>query len=245
MATEICHQLSEIPAGQWNALGDGDNPFIRHEFLGALEQYHCLGEEHGWLPHHLLYRDESGRLLGAVPLYLKDNSYGEFVFDWGWADAYHRNGLNYYPKLVSSIPYTPAQGPRLLLHPDLNGEAEQEAVASALIDASLNLAQEMDLSSLHYLFTLVDDTRRLQEKGLILRMGVQYHWHNQGYRDFDHYLERFASKKRKNVRQERRKVQDAGVEIEISTATRSTKPCGRPSITTTASPFTRRVATPA
>jgi len=211
MATEICHQLSDVPADQWNALGDGDNPFIRHEFLAALEQHDCLGEEHGWLPHHVLYRDQDGRLLGAVPMYLKDNSYGEFVFDWGWADAYYRNGLEYYPKLVVSIPYTPAQGPRILLHP----EADQEAVAAELIEATIRLAREMDLSSLHYLFTLEDDTRRLREKGLLLRLGVQYHWHNHEYRDFDHYLERFASKKRKNVKQERRKVRDAGVEVEV------------------------------
>lgn len=211
MTIEICHQLSDVPVDQWNALGDDDNPFIRHEFLNALEQHDCLGEEHGWLPHHILCRDDDGRLMGAVPMYLKDNSYGEFVFDWGWADAYYRNGLEYYPKLVVSIPYTPAQGPRLLLHP----EADQEAVASELIEASLALAEDMGLPSLHYLFTQEDDTRRLEDKGLLLRLGVQYHWHNQDYRDFDHYLERFSSKKRKNVRQERRKVRDAGVEIEV------------------------------
>ncbi|MBD3669959.1 MAG: N-acetyltransferase [Gammaproteobacteria bacterium] len=211
MGISICHQLSEIPAESWNALGDGDNPFIRHEFLSAMEANDCLGEEQGWLPHHILFHGEDETLLGAIPLYLKDNSYGEFVFDWGWADAYHRNGIEYYPKLVSSIPYTPAQGPRILLHPD----ADRESVATALIDASVSLAQEMNLSSLHYLFTLDEDTRRLHEKGLILRMGVQYHWHNRGYKDFDDYLSHFASKKRKNVRQERRKVQQANIDIEI------------------------------
>jgi len=212
MKITVCHQLSELDAAQWNALSDGDNPFIRYEFLQALEQHGCLGKTHGWLPHHLLCFDDSGeKLQAALPLYMKDNSYGEFVFDWGWADAYQRNGLQYYPKLVSCIPYTPAQGQRLLIREDVTN---REVVAQTLIQAAIELAQRTDSSSLHILFTLKEDTRRLQEQGLILRMGVQFHWHNRGYQDFDDYLSHFSSKKRKNIRQERRKVADSGIQIE-------------------------------
>lgn len=212
MHITVCHQLSELDPSQWNALSDGDNPFLRHEFLTALEQHDCLGEKHGWLPHHLLCLDETGeQLLAALPLYLKDNSYGEFVFDWGWADAYQRNGLDYYPKLVSCIPYTPAQGPRLLIHDQVE---DKEVMAHALLDAAIELARQQQLSSLHILFTLEDDTRRLREHGLLMRMGVQFHWHNRGYKDFEDYLSNFSSKKRKNIRQERRKVANSGIEIE-------------------------------
>ena len=212
MHINVCHQLSELDSSQWNALSDGDNPFLRYEFLNALEQHDCLGEKHGWLPHHLLCFDDTGeQLLAALPLYLKDNSYGEFVFDWGWADAYQRNGLDYYPKLVSCIPYTPAQGPRLLIHEDVE---DREAMAHALIEAAIELARQQQLSSLHILFTQEDDTRRLREHGLLMRMGVQFHWHNRGYKDFEDYLGHFSSKKRKNIRQERRKVAQSGIEIE-------------------------------
>ncbi|MBD3609856.1 MAG: N-acetyltransferase [Gammaproteobacteria bacterium] len=211
MPIELCYELNTISADEWNRLGDADNPFVRHEFLCALEQYNCLGEEHGWLPHHLLHRNETGELTGAIPMYLKDNSYGEFVFDWGWADAYHRNGIEYYPKLVSSIPYTPAQGPRILVRAD----QDYPTIASALIDFSVNLANERDISSLHYLFTVDRDTRLLNEKDFALRMGVQFHWHNQDYTGFDDYLATFTAKKRKNIKQERRKVRDAGVDIEV------------------------------
>ena len=212
MQIKVCHQLSELDALQWNALTDGDNPFVRYEFLQALEQHDCLGPKHGWLPHHLVCFDDTGvQLLAALPLYLKDNSYGEFVFDWGWADAYQRNGLEYYPKLVSCIPYTPAQGPRLLIHDDVK---EPDTMAHSLLAAAIQLAQQQDCSSLHILFTEEEDTRHLREHGLLMRMGVQFHWHNRAYKDFDDYLSHFSSKKRKNIRQERRKVAESGIEIE-------------------------------
>ena len=115
MRITIHENLADIPAAAWNALTDGRDPFLRHEFLVALERHNCVGEQFGWLPRHLAAYDDSGTLIGAVPLYLKDNSYGEFVFDWAWADAYARNGLQYYPKLVSAIPYTPATGSRILI----------------------------------------------------------------------------------------------------------------------------------
>jgi len=203
--------LEEIPAAAWNALSEGRDPFLRHEFLVALERHNCVGERFGWLPRHLAAYDDAGALIGAVPLYLKDNSYGEFVFDWAWADAYARNGLDYYPKLVSSIPYTPATGSRLLIASD----ADKTAVGPALIEAALELARALDVSSLHWLFTPVDQTELLEAHGLMRRTGCQFHWRNHGYRDFHDFLDTFSSAKRKKVKQERRHVTDAGIELEV------------------------------
>jgi predicted N-acyltransferase len=205
---QICDSLSEIPAADWNRLVDRRYPFLRHAFLSGLEQHDCLGEAFGWLPRHLLLRDAQQRLVAAAPLYLKFNSYGEFVFDWAWADAYRRNGLDYYPKLVSASPYTPATGPKLLLAPDAPEGADR-----ALMQAARQLALELNVSSLHWLFTTEDQTEVLRESGLMIRTGCQFHWQNRDYRDFDDFLSRFTSTKRKQVRRERRRVQEAGVHL--------------------------------
>ena len=210
MQLRVVDELDAIPAAEWNALGDGRNPFLLHEFLAALEHHHCVGERFGWLPRHLAVY-AGGRLIGATPLYLKDNSYGELVFDWAWADAYQRAGLRYYPKAVVAIPYTPATGPRLLLHPD----ADQENVARLLIEGALELCRELDLSSLHWLFTDMHDTGRLQARGLLLRKGVQFHWHNRGYRDFEDFLATFTAEKRKKLKRERRRVTEQGIELRV------------------------------
>jgi predicted N-acyltransferase len=188
-----------------------NNPFLRHEFLSALERHACVGQRHGWLPRHLLAFDDSGRLTGAVPMYLKDNSYGEFVFDWSWADAYQRAGLSYYPKSVVAVPYTPATGPRILTA----GGDDADQIADQLIQLAREWSESEQLSSLHYLFTDHRDTRRLKDHGFLLRLGCQFHWQNRGYRDFDDYLSCFSSHKRKKVRRERRQVQEAGIEIRI------------------------------
>ena len=173
-----------------------------------MERYGCLGARWGWLPRHVLAW-EGDTLVGAVPMYLKYNSYGEFVFDWSWADAYRRAGLSYYPKLVVGVPYTPASGARLLL------DAGREAgpLADALIAAARAVATDADVSSLHWLFTQRADTQRLQEAGFMRRTGCQFHWHNRGYRDFEDFLQGFSAKNRKKLRRERRRVQEAGVEL--------------------------------
>ena len=128
--------LKSVQRTEWNALLEDDNPFLCYEFLSALEQNDCLGEKYGWYPHHLIVRDDAGTLIAATPLYIKTNSYGEFVFDWSWASAYEQAGLNYYPKLISSIPYTPATGKRLLLSPKLS-PAQQSDLAAKLIQDHL------------------------------------------------------------------------------------------------------------
>jgi predicted N-acyltransferase len=210
MDLQVLTAIDAIDRDDWNAVSGTDYPFLRHEFLAALEHNRCVGPRWGWLPRHLA-AFEHGRLVAAIPLYIKDNSYGEFVFDWSWADAYQRAGLAYYPKAVVAVPYTPATGPRILTAPD----ADRDAVAGSLIDLSKEWAKQEQLSSLHWLFTDPDDTRRLEEQGLSLRMGCQFHWHNRAYRDFEDYLDCFNSRKRKKVRRERRYVEQAGIDIRI------------------------------
>ena len=202
--------ISGIDAADWNALGVAAYPFLRHEFLFALETEDCLGERFGWLPRHLTAWDERDRLVGAVPLYLKFNSYGEFVFDWAWADAYERHGLSYYPKLVSASPYTPATGPKLLLASQAPPETR-----SFLIAAAMTLAERLKVSSVHWLFTLSDETTALETAGLMRRVGCQFHWENAGYADFDAFLATLTSSKRKNIRKERRQVADANIDFRL------------------------------
>lgn len=201
--------LVEIPAGEWNRLVDADAPFLRHEFLAAMERHDCVGERLGWIPHHLALRDTDGRLVAAAPCYIKLNSYGELVFDWAWADAYRRHGLPYYPKLVVASPYTPATGPRLLVSPG----AEGQRLARALIQGAAGVAERMGVSSLHWLFTAESETRLLEEQGHLRRLGCQFHWSNPGYRSFDELLGAFTAEKRKKVKRERRRVAEAGIRL--------------------------------
>ncbi len=206
---EIVSQLDQINAQQWNALVQDNNPFLRHEFLSALEHHGCVGEQFGWLPRHIaVYNAET--LVAALPLYEKYNSYGEFVFDHAWAETYKQNGLAYFPKLVSSIPYTPASGQRLLV--PAGREAE---LYPLLLDAVLQVAEAVNASSWHCLFAETEQQTWLESQGLIARHDCQFHWFNQQYANFDEFLSTFSSKKRKNVKQERRKVQESGVQLRV------------------------------
>ncbi len=198
--------IDAIPRADWNRLLDDDTPFLRHEFLAAMEHHGCVGERLGWIPRHVVLRDPTGRLVAAAPVYIKYNSYGELVFDWAWADAYHRAGLRYYPKLVVASPYTPANGPRLLTAAGPDQGAQREA----LIGAVRALAEELGVSSLHWLFTTGDETDLLEKSGLMRRLGCQFHWRNNGYDSFDHLLETFSAEKRKKIKRERRRVAEAG-----------------------------------
>ncbi|EAY68202.1 hypothetical protein BDAG_00909 [Burkholderia dolosa AU0158] len=196
-----------MPADEWNALLERDaqpTPFLRHEFLDALHVARCAVDETGWSPHFVTLTDaHTGRLAAAAPVYAKQHSYGEYVFDWAWADAYQRNGLSYYPKLLCAVPFTPVQGTRLLAADD---DARRRLAATLLA-----FAEQSDVSSLHVLFPTGDEARLLESMGMMLREGVQFHWVNDGYRDFDDFLGTLEQKKRKNIRAERRKVRDAGV----------------------------------
>jgi predicted N-acyltransferase len=200
--------LERIEPGAWNALSPGD-PFMRHEFLVALEHSGSIGRRTAWRPHYLTARD-NGRLVGALPLYLKYDSRGEFVFDWSWADAYERAGGRYYPKLVASVPFTPATGRRLLVRPD----ADRAAVAAHLMQGALALQEELDASSLHVLFPTEDEREGLEAAGFLVRKSCQFQWHNRSYVDFDDFLGRFSSEKRKKAKRERRRIAEAGIRFE-------------------------------
>lgn len=202
--------MQEVPASDWNRLDTGDSPFLLHEFLLALEESECVGASAGWLPQYLI-AEEDGRLAGAVPLYLKSHSYGEYVFDWAWAEAYARAGLRYYPKLVAAVPFTPVAGPRLLVAPGFGAGRVREALARA----ALEMTRETNASSLHWLFTTPDDNRTLASSGLMERRGSQFHWQNRGYSDFEEFLAGFTSEKRKKVKRERRFVREAGIVMEV------------------------------
>lgn len=204
--------LTDVPAAEWNALVPDRNPFLSHEFLSALERHQCVGENTGWLPCHIVCRDDQGVLLGAAPLYLKFNSYGEFVFDWNWAEAYRRHGLPYYPKLVSAIPYTPATSPRLLLALD---QPHPEATVRAIMESVLEHAHRQYCSSIHWLFPMPAEMAPLQGQGFLPRIGCQFHWRNRGYRDFQDFLDTLTAKRRKNINRERRLVREAGLELRI------------------------------
>lgn len=203
--------LENIDAAQWNTLAGCEQPFLRHEFLCALERHKCATARFGWYPRHLTVHNKGGELIGAMPMYMKTNSYGEFVFDWSWASAYQRLGREYYPKLIVAIPYTPITGTRLLTLPG----SDNAHVESLMIDRAIAFARNNGMSGVHWLFTTSHDTRRLERHAMALRMGCQYHWHNDQYQDFDHFLESLVSRKRKKIKRERRRVVDQGIRLRI------------------------------
>ncbi|MEW6330301.1 MAG: GNAT family N-acetyltransferase [Pseudomonadota bacterium] len=216
MHVSIADSLEQIPAADWNALGTEGNPFLRHEFLAALEHTGCVGPKTGWQPQHLVVHEAGpfqGRLLGAAPMYLKSHSYGEYVFDWAWANAYAHAGEPYYPKLVVGVPFTPATGARLLAAPG----TDTAAIKARLIQAASDHMRESGASSLHWLFVTEAEARLLETQDHLLRTGFQFHWSNPGYRDFDDFLSTFTAEKRKKIKRERRHVREAGIEIEVLT----------------------------
>ncbi|MFL9898879.1 GNAT family N-acetyltransferase [Paraburkholderia fungorum] len=197
----VVDSISEVNADEWNALSDG-NPFVQHQFLSAIHDTGCAGKATGWQPFYLLMR-RGRELAGAMPLYLKSHSRGEYVFDHAWADAFQRHGLRYYPKLLSAIPFSPVTGPRLL--------APTHADRVLLARGAIQLAKQMEVSSLHVLFPHEADLEALTDAGYMLREGVQFHWENFNYESFDDFLSKMSHDKRKKVKQDRRKVADAGV----------------------------------
>jgi len=199
--------MSDISCADWNQLGGDRFPFLRHEFLAAAERSGCVAAETGWSPRHLTIESD-GQLRAAMPLYEKSHSWGEFVFDWAWANAYEQAGLHYYPKLVSAIPFTPAPCTKILLRDPSDTEA-----AAALLQAASTLAIETDCSSFHVLFPAPEDVAFLEAADLLIRKDCQFHWHNNGYRSFDDFLATFTSAKRKKVRRDRRKVAENGIQF--------------------------------
>ena len=201
--------LERLERSAWDRLDGGGNPFLRYDFLHGLERCKCL-EGHGWQPCHLLAKTADARLVAAMPLYLRDNSHGEFVFDWTWADAYQRAGGNYYPKLVAAIPFTPVCGPRILID---RSAADRRGLKTLMVQAATQLAQRSRLSSFHCLFTEEDDLELFADNELLPRRTCQFHWHNRDYEDFNDFLCRLTSKRRKQIKRERRAVRAEQVEI--------------------------------
>ncbi len=210
MRVERHFGIGQMEQGAWRMLEPPDFPFFDHEFLRALERSRSIGRRSGWSPVYLVCRD--GReILGALPLYLKTDSYGEYVFDWEWAHAYREHGLSYYPKLVSAVPFTPATGPKLLVRPGV-GDERAATVKGALLDGARELGSELGVSSSHALFLPEEELGEFEGRGYAIRHSLQFHWRNRGYGAFPDYLEAMTSKRRRQVARERRQLE--GVTIE-------------------------------
>jgi uncharacterized protein len=204
----LLRSIAEVDPVEWNALvGSAAQPFLRHEFLLSLEESGCTTARTGWAPEHLITRDDEGRLVGALPLYRKGHSRGEFVFDFSWANAYAQHGIKYYPKLLSAIPFTPVTGPRILIDPSV----DETAMRAALIRTASEHARTQKLSSWHVLFPADPELADLTQNGLILRRDCQFHWFNRGYGSFEEFLATFTAEKRKKAKRERRRVAEAGI----------------------------------
>ncbi len=205
MRLTVHDAIADIAPDGWNTLAGDTYPFLRHEFLLAAEQTGCVSEDAGWAPRHLTL-ERNGRLVAAMPLYQKEHSWGEFVFDWAWARAYEQAGLRYYPKLVSAVPFTPAPSRRLLL-----ADPGDTSAARALVDGAIELAERTACSSVHVLFPTHEELPLLRDAGLQVRKDCQFHWHNRDYADFDQFLQTFTASKRKKARRDRRRVSEAGI----------------------------------
>jgi len=206
---ELLGGVAEVPAEEWNAIVGDESPFLEWEWLASLEEAGCVGEASGWGPRPLVLR-EQGHVVGACPVYVKGNSEGEFVFDFGWADAAYRAGIDYYPKLLVGVPFSPVTGARFLAAPG----RDRPAMIALLAEGVRQLCGQNGLSSAHVNFCLEDERDVLTEAGWLPRLGFQYHWKNEGFRDFDDYLASLRSKRRNQVRRERRALEAQGVEIE-------------------------------
>ena len=212
MRVERLSGIGQVDEAAWRALEPPDFPFFDFEFLRALERSGSIGGSSGWLPAYLVCRDE-GRILGALCLYLKTDSYGEYVFDWEWARAYREHGLPYYPKLVAGVPFTPATGPKLLVRPEVVGEA-RAAVVSALLDATQGLGDECRVSSTHALLLPEWELEEFAGRGYAIRHSLQFHWRNRGYDTFSDYLGALEGKRRRQIQRERRQLAGEGLLIE-------------------------------
>jgi predicted N-acyltransferase len=204
--------IAEIPAAEWDACAGDINPTLGHTFLGAMEESGSATGRSGWAPQHLSLSDDKGRVIGIVPLYLKSHSQGEYVFDYGWADAYERAGGRYYPKALAAVPFTPVPGPRLLVR-----DGAPPDTKATLIAGLIEFTRQRGVSSLHINFPEEGDAEALFEAGFLKRMGQQFHWTNDGYKDFGDYLAALNSRKRKAVNKERREALTAGLDIDVLT----------------------------
>ncbi|AJD52520.1 putative N-acyltransferase [Thalassospira sp. MBR-102] len=204
--------IHKIGEADWDKCAGTANPFVSFAFLSAMEDSGSANADTGWQPFHLVVTDDDDTVAGIVPLYVKSHSYGEYVFDWSWAEAYERAGGRYYPKLQAAVPFSPVPGPRLLIRSD---HPAPERVRTLLIGALCALPERLGIASLHVTFCSGDESRAMQDAGFLPRTGIQYHWYNRGYDSFDDFLGALNSRKRKNLRKERKQVRDAGYSFEV------------------------------
>ena len=208
MKIDFIDSIEKITQEDWDAVLSSKYPFLRYEFLKALEVTNCVSPEQGWTPLHLI-ASENERIIAIMPLYIKTDSQGEFIFDWSWADAYYRNGLNYYPKLVSSIPFTPASGPRILITEKKRSREVIEEISKAL----KQITEESDFSSVHILLANKDEVKDFSQEDFSLRTSYSFHWFNNHYLSFENFLQDMTSRQRKNIKKERKKIDDQGVTV--------------------------------
>lgn len=213
---KVLPSIHLVPSVQWDACArqtlPDHNPFVRHAFFSALEDSGSTDANAGWHPQHVVIEDESSNVLACAPLFLKNHSYGEYVFDWGWADAYQRAGGRYYPKLQCAVPFTPVTGPRLMVRPSLD-KALSRDLKRGLLGGMVDLAERLKVSSLHITFPTENECDVTTEVGFLPRHGEQYHWQNNGYSNFDEFLNDLSSRKRKSIRKEREKANNQSVKI--------------------------------
>lgn len=208
----VLGHIEDIAATDWDACAGHGDPFVSHAFLSALEHSGSVSTEAGWMAQHLVLEDESGVPLGVAPLYLKSHSYGEYVFDWGWADAYQRAGGSYYPKLQAAVPFTPVTGRRLLVRPDLPAD-KQQSLKKMLLSGLQQLARQLGVSSFHITFQTKEEWDLCGDMGLLQRTDRQFHWTNNDFTTFDDFLAALSSRKRKTIRKERRAIAEKDVMI--------------------------------
>ncbi|WP_394130044.1 GNAT family N-acetyltransferase [Shewanella maritima] len=210
--TKWVDSITSIGSSNWQQLFDSTNPFIQFAYLHGLEHSGVVSEQTGWQPKHLVVF-KGQQIVAALPVYLKQHSWGEYVFDWAWAEAYERNQLAYYPKLVTSIPFTPVSGPRLGLHNSLS-EVEKQSVCRLILDELINESQRRQYSSWHGLFLPITDQVNFDHSDTFTRIGTQFHWHNNNYQDFDDFLAKLLSRKRKMIKKERQVVLQQGFQFQ-------------------------------
>ncbi len=208
LTIKIIRKISEVGRTDWDRLVGEDPPFTKWDWLDALEQSGCVNEETGWLPHHVIV-ERAGKVVGGCPMYLKLHSMGEFVFDFEWAEYAHHLGIQYYPKMLVGIPFTPVTGPRFLTDRDEDRQGLMQLMGQAL----MQIARENKISSVHVNFCLQDEVEALKQLGYIPRSGLQFHWQNRGYQSFDDYLAAFRSDRRTKIKRERREISQQGISI--------------------------------
>ena len=209
MKIHFIESIKNIDETTWNNLVDSDYPFMKHSFLLSLEESKCVGEGTGWYTFHLVVKEEED-VIALMPMYIKTDSHGEFIFDWSWADAFYRNGLDYYPKLVSAIPFTPASGPRLCVL----DESKRTHISSLIKEGIEEISIELGISSAHILLPEKKELTPYVDSGFSTRTSYSFHWFNNNYSDFDDFLKELTSRQRKNLRKERSKISDQNIHME-------------------------------